>query len=126
MSKSGIISLKKPTEEGRRIFRNKIDGIRIVFEKWRTGNIRVLFVKDNKIVDVPTGYKFRYSYGDRYEDGNKASNVDGILCYMLSNDLYNYKIFYNDKIIFNFYNMMQFSIWKDKDIFGYNRKKNKT
>ncbi|CAG8609642.1 10784_t:CDS:1, partial [Cetraspora pellucida] len=40
MSKSETISLKKPAEEGRRIFRNKIDGVRIVFEKWQTGNIQ--------------------------------------------------------------------------------------
>ncbi|CAG8789095.1 7818_t:CDS:1, partial [Cetraspora pellucida] len=120
MSKSGTISLKKSAEEGRRIFRNKIDGVRIVFEKWIAGNIRVLFIKDNKIIDVPKGYKFRYSYGDKHEDRDKGANVDGIPCYVFSTDLYNYKIFYNDKVIFNFYNMMQFSIWKDNDIFGYN------
>ncbi|CAG8815125.1 15521_t:CDS:1, partial [Racocetra fulgida] len=120
MSKSGTISLKKSAEEGRRIFKNKIDGVRIVFEKWQSENIRVLFIKDNKIIDVPNGYKFRYSYGDKYEDTEKGANVNGIPCYMLSNDLYNYKIFYNDVVIFNFYNMMQFSIWKDKTIFGYN------
>ncbi|CAG8846451.1 29236_t:CDS:1, partial [Racocetra persica] len=47
---------------------------RIVFEKWQAGNIRVLFIKDNKIVDMPNGYKFRYSYGDKYEDRNKGAN----------------------------------------------------
>ncbi|CAG8748686.1 17187_t:CDS:1, partial [Dentiscutata erythropus] len=72
MSKSGTISLKKSAKEGRRIFKNKNDGVYIVFEKWVAGNIWVIFIKDNKIIDIPKGYMFQYSYGDKTKDQTKG------------------------------------------------------
>lgn len=122
---SGTISLKKNRPDGRRIYKNKRDGVIIVMEKCLISNIRIVFFKDNEIIKPPSDYYYHYDYGDKIDTVKKSANVNGVPCFLFGNDLYRYTIFYKRKRVFQFQSMMQFSISRPKCIFSYNRKKNK-
>jgi hypothetical protein len=122
---SGTISLKKNRPDGRRIYKNKRDGVVIIMEKCLISNIRIVFFKDNEIIKPPSDYWYQYDYGDKIDVVKKSANVNGTPCFLFGNDLYRYTIFYKRKRIFQFQSMMQFSISRPKCIFSYNRKKNK-
>ncbi|CAG8768804.1 14886_t:CDS:1, partial [Funneliformis caledonium] len=67
MSKSGVFSFKKSTIEGRRVFKNQKDKVIIVMEKFLMSNIRVVFVKDENVIQPPSEYYYIYDFGDKKE-----------------------------------------------------------
>jgi hypothetical protein len=123
---TGVISLRKSTSEGRRIFKNNRDGIVIVMQKWKESLVRVIFLKDDEIIHSPPEYRYEYNLGDKVETYRKTSDIEGIICWVFGSDsLFRYTIYHKRKRIFQFHSMMQFSVHKPKFIFGYKRKDKK-
>ncbi|CAG8482946.1 6290_t:CDS:1 [Funneliformis caledonium] len=124
MSKSGVFSFKKSTIEGRHVFKNQKDGVIIVMEKFLTSNIRVVFIKDENIIQPPSEYYYIYNFGDKKEVHRKFIFFNEIPCFLIgAADLHNYTIYYNDKRLLAFHSMMQFSVSKPKYLIGKKRDK---
>ena len=120
MSKSGTFSMKKPAEDGRRIFKDKTRELLIVLEKWQGLTLRVIFIKDSKIVPVPLEYTCVFSNGRRTE--NISSTIlNGNSCFILSSEIQYYTVFCDGGPALWFDDMEQYAVNKGSFIQGLKR-----